>query len=139
MMAPTSRDPLQPLFEALGRLRAAWPSGGWSHDSRLSCVASTFTTDVLQKARAAAAEALPIEWTERSLATAPGAVRELAKRHDGIRAGQMLLASAPIGHIVAYGLWWPWGDNRTISLRVGIEGASVDPTMRLCEVFRVEM
>ena len=25
---------------------------------------------------------------------------------------------------MAYGLWWPWEEAQTISLRVGVEGAS---------------
>ena len=26
------------------------------------------------------------------------------------------------GRLVGYGLWWPWGDEITVSLRIGLGG-----------------
>jgi hypothetical protein len=46
-----------------------------------------------------------------------------------------------MGRVFAYGLWWPWGDGMTISLRVGIAGVdeSHDLMNKLREVFGVTM
>ena len=127
-----------PIFEALSRLRTSWPKRGWSWDSRFETVASTFGTDLLTEAKTSAAMALPHVWTDKTLGTAPTALRDLAKKTGGVRAAQMLLSGDPHGILLPYGLWWPWEDGRTISLRIGIEGASSDQRMLLCSTFGVE-
>lgn len=110
------------LVESLRKLRSAWPTRGWSWDGRFSCLASSFHSDLASRARAAAQLALPNQWTSESLSTAPAVLRELASRTGGLRPGQALLASVAFGQSHAYGLWWPWGDNESISLRVGLTG-----------------
>lgn len=57
-----------------------------------------------------------------------------------MRAGQLIFSSGTIGPNFAYGLWWPWGDGMTTSLRIGLGGSSVreDALQRLRDVFSVE-
>ncbi|MDB4996130.1 MAG: hypothetical protein JWM74_3562 [Myxococcaceae bacterium] len=133
-MRPTIDDP---LFEGLKRLRANWPTKGWSWDTRLACVTSSFSTEFQDKARAAAGEALTIEWTPSTLAKAPTPLREIVDRSGGLRAGQLLLAGGVPGGKTAFGLWWPWGDGFTISCRVGLVG--VDPEREPYPRFREVM
>ena len=128
---------MQALLQSLKDVKAKWPMRGWSFDNRFTCVASTFGIDMAEKARAAVAVALPRDWTERTLPGAPTILRELASRTGGVRAGQFLFSSDVAAGAAAYGLWWPWEEGRTISLRIGIEGAG-DITYPLCEVFGVE-
>ncbi|MEJ7735242.1 MAG: hypothetical protein WKG00_39410, partial [Polyangiaceae bacterium] len=59
------------VFEGLKKLRKSWPMGGWSWDTRLSCVTSSFGVQFEGEARSAAAQALPAEWTQASLLRAP--------------------------------------------------------------------
>jgi hypothetical protein len=130
------------LFGALKRLRTGWPSRGWSWDSRMTCITSTFTTEFETKARAAIAEALTIEWTSSSVSKAPTFLREYVDRYGGLRSSQILFSSGAMGgSLVAFGLWWPWGDGDTISMRVGF--ADVDPGrepyQRLREIFGVQL
>lgn len=129
------------LVESLRKLRAAWPTRGWSWDGRFACLASSFDAELAQRARAAAQLALPTQWTSESLTRAPAVLRDLAAHTGGLRPGQALFASAPIGRSHAYGLWWPWGDNTSISLRIGLTGP--DFTERhnepLREVFAVTL
>jgi hypothetical protein len=126
----------QRLFDALGFLRAAWPGGGWSWDNRLSCAASSFNLELANEARAAADLALPHEWTRRTLASAPAPVRDIAEQSGGIRDDQFLLASDVVDRMIAFGLWWPWGDEQTISLRVGLAGVATERLQeRLRELF----
>src|SRR5438067_13692196 len=119
------KDPTQALFDGLKRLRTSWPARGWSWDNRFICVASTFTVQFEQQAREAAAEALPAEWTPATLGQASPNLRDLAARTGGLRAGQLLMTGGPTGGLLAFGLWWPWGDGETISMRVGL--LDVDP------------
>jgi hypothetical protein len=123
------------------QLRASWPARGWSWDGRLNCVTSSFSAEFEAKARAAAAPVLGQEWTAASIGRAMPALREVADRSGGLRAGQLILTSVAVGTSFAYGLWWPWGDGMTTSLRIGLSGpdASNDAMQRLRDVFGVEL
>jgi hypothetical protein len=129
------------LFEAMKQLRATWPARGWSWDGRLSCVASSISAEIEAKARTVAAVALPTEWTSVTIQRAPPNLQEIAERTGGLRAGQLILTSAAAGGAFAYGLWWPWGDGITISVRIGLSGhgATNDAFQRLRDVFGVEL
>jgi hypothetical protein len=130
------------LFVALKRLRTGWPSRGWSWDSRMTCITSSFSTEFESKARAAIAEALTQEWASSTIAKAPAVLRDYVDRYGGLRAGQLLFSSGALGgSLLAFGLWWPWGDGGTVSMRVGF--ADVDPGRetyhRLREIFGVQL
>lgn len=134
-------DASQPLFDALSRLKQEWPARGWSWDGRFVALASTFTVPYEVQARKAATLALPTELTSVTIAGAPHELRELATRTGGLRAGQLLLAGGPVGGLTAFGLWWPWGDGETISMRVGLldVNAAREPWRRLRDIFGVTM
>ena len=121
-------------------IRATWPSYGWSWDARVSCVTSSFSVDLESKARSVAALAFTNEWTPATLPQAPPPVREVADRAGGLRAGQLILSSAPAGSYFSYGLWWPWGDGMTTSARIGLGGsfATESALEKLRDVFGVE-
>jgi hypothetical protein len=135
-------DPWASLFAGMKEIRASWPSYGWSWDARVSCVTSSFSVELETKARSVAAIALATEWTSTTIQRAPPHLRELAERSGGLRAGQMILSSPAVaGAIFAYGLWWPWGDGMTTSVRIGLggPGAKPDVLQRLRDVFGVEL
>jgi hypothetical protein len=135
-MQSSTGSPTEGLFEVLGRLRTSWPKRGWSWDSRVSCVASSFGHDLMEEARQAAAIAFPYEWTKPTLQSAPPIIRDIAERTGGVRADQRLLATQPFGKLIAYGMWWPWGDEITISLRIGLAGSGASyEEARLREAF----
>ena len=139
-IAPSASDPWTGLLEALKKLRGSWPQRGWSWDGRFTCVTSTFNTELEPRARAAIALALTTEWTPGTIHNSPPALRELAERTGGMRAGQLLFASAVVGRAFTYGLWWPWGDGMATSLRIGVGGpdAREDAQARLRDTFGVE-
>ena len=64
------------------------------------------------------ARALPTVWSERTMPAAPEVIREVGERSGGVRAGQLIYARDAVVSVVPYGLWWPWGNGSTISLRV---------------------
>jgi hypothetical protein len=131
----------QPVFDPLRRLRIEWPQRGWSWDSRFICVSSSFSSEIEAKNRLLALQALPSEFNSRSIVTAPSTAREVSERAGGLRSGQLLFTGTPAGRVFPYGLWWPWGDGMTISLRVGLAGVdeSHDLMNKLREVFGVTM
>lgn len=132
-------DGWQALFENLGRMKASWPTRGWSWDSRLGCVTSSFTTEQEPQARKAAAIALPTEWNATTITRAPQPLRDVCDRSGGVRHGQLVLSNGPVNGLLVYGLWWPWGDSETVSLRVGLADVdpNKDPYQRFRDVFGV--
>ena len=131
----------KPLLDRFQRLKATWPARAWSWDSRLVCVTSSFAVELESKARAAALEALPLEYTAATLARASSDLRRVSERTGGLRMGQLLLTTRDPTPIVAYGLWWPWGDGMTTSFRVGIDGLDWDddPYPAVRDVFGVQL
>jgi hypothetical protein len=134
-----SLDPT--MLDALKRMRAAWPSRGWSWDSRLNCITSSFSTDFEAKARGAIAEALQQRFTAANLATAPRPVREVVERSGGLRSSQVAFAGGNPPGLLVFGLWWPWNDQATISLRVGLCDVDLaqEPYPSFREIFGVEL
>jgi len=64
------------------------------------------------------------------------AVREVVEQTGGLRADQFILCSEPTLVGFAYGLWWPWGDDTTISLRIGLAGRALQSEiLRFRELF----
>lgn len=110
------------LFKGLAEFRKSWPGGGFSWDSRLNCVASSFSAQLEEEARAAVAKTFKFQWTARSLRTASDVMQEIADQVGGLRQDQILVATEPNEALMAYGLWWPWGDDVTISFRIGMSG-----------------
>lgn len=117
-----SQNPTEEVFAVLAQLRADWPKRGWSWDYRLNCVASSFGVELGPQARQAVLKSLPDEYDHRSIAGAPTLIQEIANGSGGVRTDQRLYCSSVSAHVAAYGLWWPWGDDTTISLRVGLAG-----------------
>jgi len=110
----------QELFQALERLKGKWPGQEWSYDRRLRCVASSIPMSLEPAARAAMSEVLPASWTAQTLGDAPEDVRKLAEGCGGVRSSQLLFWGGAPGAPGAFGLWWPWGDGTTVSLRIGL-------------------
>jgi hypothetical protein len=98
------------------------------------CITSSFTTEQEPQARKATQITLQNEWTASTLARAPQHLRDVVERAGGIRQGQLALSTGPINGLLVYGLWWPWGDGETVSLRVGL--ADVDPNREPYNRFR---
>lgn len=111
-------------FDLLGRFRRRWPGRGWSWDSRFNCVSSSFSAELEQEARSAIAQTFSLQYTQRSLRTAPPRIVEVAEGTGGLRPDQFLVLTDDYGGLEAFGLWWPWGDDVTISFRVGLVGSN---------------
>ena len=126
------------LFETLSQLKKNWIKGGWSWDNRFNCLASSFNTEQDAEARAIVLRFLPREYTAKSIAAAPQAVRDVADGTGGVRTDQRLYSTSTEqgGRLIAFGLWWPWGDETTISLRIGLGGyVAESDIVRLRDVF----
>jgi len=122
---PTPDEAWDSVFAALDRLRERWPSSDWTYDRRLKCVASSIPLSGEAAARAAFADVLPGVWSSATLPGAPAAIRTFSETCGGVRASQELLWGGEADGPGAFGLWWPWGDGTTVTLRIGLHGVDL--------------
>ena len=120
MSMSTDPEPWQPLLDGLTKLRGAWPGGAGGWDPRFKCVSSSFGNEIARRARDAMVGVLGTEWSVATIPGASEAVRALAGRYGGVRSGQFLFTGDVVAGMHLFGLWWPWGDGATVSLRVGV-------------------
>ncbi len=110
------------MFALLERFRQAWPKKGWSWDYRLNCAASSFHVDLTDDCEKALLTTFSDLFDQRTLDRAPEAIQDLAESTGGIRSDQRVYVIRSTGRLIPYAMWWPWGDEITISLRVGLAG-----------------
>lgn len=116
-----AQEPWQPLLDLLTTLRRAWPGGPWTWDHRFKCATSAIEdAALLPKARADVTALLPHAVDATSLATTTDELRALAQAKGGLRPGQEMFCSDPVGGMVLYLLWWPWNGGAYVSGRFGI-------------------
>jgi hypothetical protein len=135
----TADEQWESLFQALERLKTQWPAADWTYDRRLKCVASSIPMNLEPAARAAMTELLPTSFSAQTLASAPEGVRKLAEGCGGVRSSQLLFWGGDAGAPGAFGLWWPWGDGTTVSLRVGLHDVDLPKERypRLRDIFGI--
>jgi hypothetical protein len=135
----TADEQWQSLFQALEGLKTQWPASDWTYDRRLKCVASSIPMNLEPAARAAMAGLLPTSFSAQTLASAPEGVRKLAEGCGGVRSSQLLFWGGEAGAPGAFGLWWPWGDGTTVSLRVGLHDVDLPKERypRLRDIFGI--
>ena len=66
------------------------------------------------------------KWTAADVAKAPASVRRIADALGGLRETQRLYVTSAADKITAFGAWWPWGDEQTISIRIGLVLKKID-------------
>src|SRR3954464_3289843 len=93
-------DSWQAMFDGLGRMKASWPTRGWSWDPRLLACTSSFTTEQEPAAKKATTMALQNEWTASTIVRAPQQLRDVVERAGGIRAGQLVLSTGPMNGLL---------------------------------------
>ncbi len=91
----------------------------WKWDSRFETVLAEFFIDNKDKVRAILERYFSITCDSSNIGKAPDIVQMIANNFGGLRPGQLLFISDPNQDFFIYGVWWPWGDGKTISLRVG--------------------
>lgn len=120
---PTSDEPWQPLLQAFGQLRESWPAREWSWDHRFKCVTSSLAMESAAELRRLLGGVVPAEWTADSFASSPPEVQSLRERCGDVRPGQLLLTGPQTSGMLPFAMWWPWGDQTKVSVRLGIAGS----------------
>lgn len=90
----------------------------WKWDSRLETVLAEFGTGKKDDIRAILERSLPMAWDSSSINKGPDIVQTVTGHLGGLWPGQQLFSSDPEGEALIFCAWWPWGDGKTISIRI---------------------
>jgi len=90
----------------------------WQWDSRFGAVLAEFGAGKKESIRGILERSLSITWDSSNINNAPDIVRQIDTHLGGLRAGQMLFTTDPKREPLIFCAWWPWGDGKTISLRI---------------------
>ena len=90
----------------------------WEWDDRFDCVLAAF--DIADKDRVTAVINTHFghAWDSASIGDAPASVSGAIGNFGGLGPGQLLFTSDPAKAAVLLGLWWPWDNGATISVRL---------------------
>lgn len=64
------------------------------------------------------------KWDFTTIVEADAPIRDFFQAGFGIVPGQKVFAMEPVDGMVLYAVWWPWGDDERISLRLGLASSS---------------
>lgn len=90
----------------------------WKWDSRFEAVLAEFGAGQKDEIRAILERSLPKSWDSSNIGEAPDRVRSINDHLGGLWPGQRLFTPDPEGDGIIFCAWWPWGDGKTISLRI---------------------
>lgn len=100
----------------------------WQWDGRLGTALAEFLVDRKDDIRKTAESYLSNVWDSTNIDTAPNAVKIIAIKLGDIREEQLLFTSDPNRNVLIYGAWWPWGNGKNISLRLGPHNRNLSST-----------
>nr|ART40932.1 L630 [uncultured bacterium] len=93
----------------------------WKWDKRFETVLAEFAVGDKDKIRAVLERHLSKTFDSSNVGNGPELVRAVDDHFGGLWPGQLLFASDPSPDALVYCTWWPWGDGKAISIRIGSE------------------
>jgi len=91
----------------------------WKWDRRFETVLAEFGVGKKENIRAILERYLSATWESSNVGNAPDIVRTIDDSLGGLRPGQFLFTSDPNRDALIFCTWWPWGDGKQISIRIG--------------------
>lgn len=100
----------------------------WKWDRRFETVLAEFGVDTKDNVRATLERFLGNLWDSSNVGNAPSGVRAIDNRLGGLWPGQLLFTSDAKQENLVFCCWWPWGDGKSISIRIGISNEQLSDT-----------
>ena len=89
----------------------------WEWDDRFGGILATFEASDKDRVSGIISSQLTQVWDGTNINQAPTSVSGALKNYGGLQSGQLLFNSDVTQDVVLLGLWWPWGNGTTISIR----------------------
>ena len=99
-------------------LSASWGVFSWRWDHRFEALLAEFSVDKKDEFRAILERDFSNVWDRSNIREAPDIVQMCSNNFGGLRSGQLLFTTDQSQDVFICGAWWPWGDKKTISLRI---------------------
>ena len=90
----------------------------WQWDSRFETVLAEFDIANKNSVHAILDRYLRSKWDSSNIDKAPRTVKKVNIDLGKLRTGQMLFTSDTTRTAYIYCAWWPWGNGKTISIRI---------------------
>ena len=110
------KSDLEAVFSEL--LSASWDVFSWKWDDHFEAFLAEFPADDGGEFRAILERDFSKVWDSSNIREAPDIVQACNDKFGGLRSGQLLFTTDPGQDAFACGVWWPWGNGETISLRI---------------------
>lgn len=102
-------------------LQKEFPFLKWTWDGRFEAHLAEVAIEDAQKVSEFLRAQFAAHFDKKSLKTAPEEIRAAVESSGGLESGQNYYTSEDTGDAFLYGAWWPWGNGKVISLRVGVK------------------
>jgi hypothetical protein len=90
----------------------------WKRDDRFDAVLAEFDVANKDRIREILERYLKFTWDNSNIKKAHRSVMKVNSYLGNLMSGQMLFTSDPNGDAYIYCAWWPWGNGKTISIRI---------------------
>ncbi len=90
----------------------------WQWDNRFEAVLAEFSVSDKDKIQSILKEHFIMTWDSSNIHKAPDTVQKVNSYLGKLRSGQLLFTSDTGATAYIYCAWWPWGNGKTISIRV---------------------
>lgn len=90
----------------------------WKWDDRYQTALAEFGIENEEAVHAVLERYLKSLWDIETINTAPASIRSVVDEMGGLKPGQLLFTSESIDGTFIYCMLWPWGNQKTISIRI---------------------
>lgn len=110
----------------------------WKWDNRFETALAEISVSDKESVDRIISAHMGFAWDNRNFKDTPETVRMIIDSFDGLNPGQLLFTSDPDREDLVLCAWWPWGNGRTISIRLGVFVKSLnnDDSEELTQLFR---
>jgi hypothetical protein len=91
----------------------------WKRDDRFEVVLAEFDVANKDRIREILERYLKFTWDSSNIKKAHPSVMKISSYLGNLMSGQILFTSDPNSDAYIYCAWWPWGNGKTISIRIG--------------------
>jgi len=89
----------------------------WEWDDRFGGVLAAFKVSEKDRVQSIINKQLSQIWESSSIDDAPENIGNAIQNFGGLNPSQLLFTTSQTQEVMLLGLWWPWGNGETISIR----------------------
>ena len=110
----------------------------WKWDSRFDTILAEFNIKETDTIKEKLSHQMDVEWNPGNTGSAPELIHIIIDYFGGLNPDQQLFTSDPDIDGILLCAWWPWGNGKTISIRLAVfaDSLSDEENDELTRIFR---